>query len=81
MPELPDVETCRRYLDATALHQEVDLVRVSAPRLLAGTTPQGLGHALKGHCIGGRTAWFCPRYQNRLTNCNARARHTAQTGA
>ncbi|NGX15329.1 Fpg/Nei family DNA glycosylase [Wenzhouxiangella sp. XN24] len=51
MPELPDVETWRRYLDATALHQEVDLVRVPAPRVLAGTTPQGLGHALKGRRI------------------------------
>jgi len=51
MPELPDVETWRRYLDATALHQEVDLVRVPAPQVLAGTTPQGLGHMLKGRCI------------------------------
>lgn len=48
MPELPDVEVYRRYMNATALHQPVDEVEVPAPRLLSGTTPQGLGHALKG---------------------------------
>jgi formamidopyrimidine-DNA glycosylase len=29
MPELPDVEVMRRYFDATALHQEIDQVRVN----------------------------------------------------
>jgi len=51
MPELPDVEVYRRYMNATALHQPVDEVEVPAARLLCGTTPQGLGHALKGDCF------------------------------
>jgi len=51
MPELPDVEVYRRYMNATALHQPVDELEVPAPRLLSGTTPQGLGHALKGDCF------------------------------
>jgi len=28
MPELPDVETFKRYLDATALHQKIQKVHV-----------------------------------------------------
>ncbi|HEY9149582.1 MAG TPA: DNA-formamidopyrimidine glycosylase family protein, partial [Gammaproteobacteria bacterium] len=49
MPELPDVEAYKRYLDATALHSAVEQVEVQAPEILEGTTPQGLGRALKGH--------------------------------
>jgi formamidopyrimidine-DNA glycosylase len=51
MPELPDVEVCRRYLTATALHQRIAHTRVAAPALLAGTTPQGLGRVLKGRAF------------------------------
>lgn len=51
MPELPDVETFKRYLDATALHQPIGTVRVGAPRLLHGTTPQGLGRRLHGQAL------------------------------
>jgi len=46
MPELPDVEVLRRYLDATALHQPIARLQVASPGLLRGTTPQGLGQAL-----------------------------------
>lgn len=35
MPELPDVETMRRYLEATSLYQEIEEVDVRAPILLA----------------------------------------------
>jgi formamidopyrimidine-DNA glycosylase len=49
MPELPDVETYRRYLKATALHQEIAKVHVEDARLLAGITAQALGRALVGH--------------------------------
>lgn len=35
MPELPDVETMRRYLEATSLYQEIEKVDVRAPILLA----------------------------------------------
>jgi len=48
MPELPDVEVYRRYLQATALHQAVDQVTVQAPRLLEHTTPQAIGRRLNG---------------------------------
>lgn len=47
MPELPDVETFKRYLDATALHQPVAGVRIGAPRLLRGLPPQALGQRLR----------------------------------
>lgn len=53
MPELPDVETYRRYLAATALHQTIKHVHVDAPSLLADTTPQGLGRALAHHRFEG----------------------------
>ncbi|XSG86608.1 MAG: DNA-formamidopyrimidine glycosylase family protein [Methylohalobius sp. ZOD2] len=48
MPELPDVEVYKRYLDATALHQRIDHIHVDSPELLRDTSPQGLGRALKG---------------------------------
>lgn len=49
MPELPDVETSKRYLDATALHQTIERVHIEAPELLEGLSPQGLGRALTQH--------------------------------
>lgn len=49
MPELPDVETFKRYLDATALRQTIGHAHVGAPKLLENTTPQGLGRALDHH--------------------------------
>ena len=51
MPELPDVETYRRYLNATALHQAVSKVEVPEADVLQGTSPQGLGRSLRGRCF------------------------------
>lgn len=51
MPELPDVETYKRYLDATALFQTIEHVRIGAPMLLANATPRGLGRALSRRCF------------------------------
>ncbi len=48
MPELPDVETFRRYLNATALHQRIAGVRVREKRVLDGVSAGRLGRALKG---------------------------------
>ena len=48
MPELPDVETWKRYVDATSLHQKVSDVHVDAPRMLKGIAPDKLVAALKG---------------------------------
>lgn len=46
MPELPDVEYFKRYLDATALHHRIQRVHVQAPALLRGLSPQALGRRL-----------------------------------
>lgn len=51
MPELPEVETTKRYLDATALHQTMETVHVGATRLLHGITPQDLGRKLRGRAL------------------------------
>ncbi|MFW5857043.1 MAG: Fpg/Nei family DNA glycosylase [Planctomycetota bacterium] len=48
MPELPDVETFRRYLQSTALHETVRTVTVSEPRVLENVSAPGLRRALAG---------------------------------
>ena len=48
MPELPDVETFRSYLDATALHQQLAEIRVRQKRILDGLSAGRLERALKG---------------------------------
>lgn len=47
MPELPDVEVFRRYLDATALHQKIREVDLRAERILEKTTSQELEAGLR----------------------------------
>ncbi|WP_372592337.1 Fpg/Nei family DNA glycosylase [Guyparkeria sp.] len=51
MPELPDVETFRRTLDAHGLGRPVRRTTVSAPDLLADISPQSLGRLLKNHSL------------------------------
>lgn len=48
MPELPDVEVSRRYLNATALHQEIETVRVYHDRVLKDVSKATLQRRLKG---------------------------------
>ena len=48
MPELPDVETFKRYLDATSLHQRITDVNVLSPDLLKDVSASELTHQLKG---------------------------------
>jgi formamidopyrimidine-DNA glycosylase len=48
MPELPDVETFKRYLDATSLHQRIRRVEVLSADLLKGVSERELAHKLKG---------------------------------
>jgi formamidopyrimidine-DNA glycosylase len=48
MPELPDVEMFKRYLDATSLHQRVDDVDVRNAYILKETSARELGRGLKG---------------------------------
>jgi formamidopyrimidine-DNA glycosylase len=48
MPELPDVETFKRYLDATSLHQRIDDVDVRKAYILKDTSARELARRLKG---------------------------------
>jgi len=48
MPELPDVEIFKRYLDATSLHQRIDNVDVRNAYILKETSGRELARRLKG---------------------------------
>ena len=47
MPELPDVETFRRYLDANGLHQTIEEVAVADERVVKRATPAELAAYLR----------------------------------
>ena len=49
MPELPDVEVFKQYLDATSLHQGIAKVHILAPEMLEGVTAERLKGTLEGH--------------------------------
>ena len=48
MPELPEVEIFKRYLDATSLHQRISSVDVRNAYILKETSARELGRELKG---------------------------------
>jgi formamidopyrimidine-DNA glycosylase len=48
MPELPEVEISKRYLDATSLHQRIDDVDVRNTYILKETSARELVRSLKG---------------------------------
>jgi formamidopyrimidine-DNA glycosylase len=48
VPELPDVETFKRYADATALHQKIARSQVKARAMLKGVSASTLQRRLKG---------------------------------
>src|SRR5437773_5283228 len=48
MPELPDVETFKRYLDATSLYQQITGVDVQRAYALKGVSARELVRGLKG---------------------------------
>jgi formamidopyrimidine-DNA glycosylase len=48
MPELPDVETFKRYFDATSLRQRIDDVDVRSAYVLKGVSARELVRRLKG---------------------------------
>ena len=48
MPELPDVETFRRYLNATALHQVIARSEITDKRMLHGISAETLQERLNG---------------------------------
>jgi formamidopyrimidine-DNA glycosylase len=49
MPELPDVEIFKRYLDATSLHQRITSVDVRNAYVLKDVSVRELARQLKGH--------------------------------
>jgi formamidopyrimidine-DNA glycosylase len=51
MPELPDVESFKRYLDATSLHQRIAHVDVLSAYVLKDISARELAHRLKGRCF------------------------------
>ena len=48
MPELPDVETFKRYVDSTSLHQRIERVIVRNRRILRALSPNRLARSLAG---------------------------------
>jgi formamidopyrimidine-DNA glycosylase len=48
MPELPDVEIFKHYLNATSLHKKIESAKVTDKRILESVSQNGLTNALKG---------------------------------
>jgi formamidopyrimidine-DNA glycosylase len=48
MPELPDVEVFRQYINSTSLHQKIESVEVRNEIILGGVSARELQSALKG---------------------------------
>jgi formamidopyrimidine-DNA glycosylase len=48
MPELPDVEVFRRYVNSTSLHQNIESVEVRNGKILGGVSARKLQSTLKG---------------------------------
>ena len=51
MPELPDVETFKRYFDATSLHQQIHAADVRDAYVLKGISAREFARRLKGRCF------------------------------
>ncbi len=51
MPELPDVQVFKQYLDATALHQKIQDVEVHSERILEEISSQRLATELKARSL------------------------------
>jgi formamidopyrimidine-DNA glycosylase len=49
VPELPDVEVLKQYLDATSLHQDIRAVEVGDSRILEDIATERLKTGLRGH--------------------------------
>lgn len=49
MPELPDVELYKQYLDATSLHKKIEDVEVTTAKILGHVSSRRLQMRLKGH--------------------------------
>ena len=51
MPELPDVEARRRYVDSTALHKRIGGFELSEPRLLEDMSPTAFSSSISGRTL------------------------------
>jgi formamidopyrimidine-DNA glycosylase len=51
MPELPDVEVFKRYIDSTSLNKAVTEVETVDPKVLVNTGPGELAEAVKGRTL------------------------------
>src|SRR5680860_471180 len=51
MPELPDVQVYKEYLDATSLHHEMTRVDVADDRILEDISARSLTRTMKGHAF------------------------------
>jgi formamidopyrimidine-DNA glycosylase len=48
VPELPELEVFKRYVDSTSLHQDIEMVEVKNGKILGGVTAGGLKRRLEG---------------------------------
>lgn len=51
MPELPDVEVFKQYLDSTSLHQNIAAVDIFSRQILKGVSSRKLKEALRGNSL------------------------------
>ena len=51
MPELPDVEVFKQYIDATSLHQEIEAVDVRSREMLEDLSAEKLTSRMKGRSL------------------------------
>ena len=49
MPELPEVENFKRYIDATSLHQDIDSIEVNNKQVLKNISAKAFSKRLTGH--------------------------------
>ena len=54
MPELPDVEYLRKYMNSTSLHKKIVGVEVKNSKIIGRVSPAALKKQLKGNKLKGR---------------------------
>ena len=61
MPELPDLEVFKRYVDSTSLHQNIETIEVKDGRVLGGVSAGDLSVVSKARnsSLRGVTASTC----------------------
>jgi formamidopyrimidine-DNA glycosylase len=53
MPELPEVESFRRFIEKTSLDQTIELIKIGAPNMLLNTSSKKLSAVLEGNSLIG----------------------------